>query len=195
MKKWVRLCRFLARPILFLVGPLKIRGKIPATGAFLLVCNHRSVGDPPVLQVACKRHIRFMAKSALFRMPLVGWFLKSIGAIPVDQNSADLKAIRKAVELLQQGEVVGIFPEGKVNRTDEALLPLLRGAALVAHKAHVPIIVCAVRGADRVWPNPASLLPKKRHRLVVDFGPTLWFPSSSSGDVTEAIDRELRKLV
>ncbi|HUD20787.1 MAG TPA: lysophospholipid acyltransferase family protein [Candidatus Saccharimonadales bacterium] len=194
MTLWVKLCRFLARPILFLVGPLRVRGEVSRSGAFLLVCNHLSEADPPVLQVACERHIRFMAKTALFRVPLLGWYLRSIGCFPVNQSEADLSAIRRAIELLKQGEVVGIFPEGKVNRTDEPLLPLTKGAAFIAHQARVPIVVCAVRGTNKVWPK-ASPLPRRKHQIAVDFGPTLWFPSSSNEDVTEAIDRELRKLV
>ena len=196
-KRWVNLCRFLARWILrIFVGPLRVTGDYPSSGAFVLVSNHRSEGDPPVLQIACDRHIRFIAKSALFERRFIGWFLRSIGAVPVNQFSADITAVRTAIALLRQGEVVGIFPEGKVNRgaTAESLLPLTKGAAMVARKAGVPIIVCVVKGTDIVWPK-ASLWPRHKHAVEVVFGEELWSIKSSDEEVTAAIERDMRRLL
>ena len=96
-----------------------------------------------------------MAKAELFKIPVFGWLLARLGAFPVVRGTADRKAIRRAIDLLKAGEVVGIFPEGTRTRTGD-LLPLQRGAALIALRAGVPVVPVALIGTFkpirwRVW--------------------------------------------
>ena len=120
-----------------LLGPLverlyrlEVRGvdRVPASGPLVLAANHASVLDPFVLGAALPRPIRFVTKAELWRYPLVGPLLEAGGAIPLRRGGSDVAAIGAAVGALEAGEVVGIFPEGRV-RSDG---PWLRGAARMA---------------------------------------------------------------
>jgi 1-acyl-sn-glycerol-3-phosphate acyltransferase len=196
MKLWVRLCVMLVRPIIWWIGPLKVFTLgYPKKGGFVLVCNHLTEGDPVALQTACKRHIRFMGKVELFRIPVLGWYLRSIGTFPVRQFSADKGAVRKAVKLLEKGQVVGIFPEGIVNRTGQELLPLTAGAVMIARRAQVPIIVCIVKNTDKVWTKPGSLVPHGSCEMEVHFGRTFFFDASSNEQAAQKVETEMRRLL
>ena len=121
---------------------------IPKTGGVLLVANHASYLDPPLLGCAVDRMVYFVAKAELFKMPVLKWLLPRLGAFPVVRGAADRSAIRRAIELLNAGEVVGIFPEGTRTRTGE-LLPPQRGAALIALRTGVPIVPVGLSGTFR----------------------------------------------
>lgn len=90
---------------------------VPPRGGFILYANHASWHDIPILGVALRRPVRFLAKEELFRNPLVGAVLRLVGAIPVRRGAPDRQAIRQALEALERGEIVGIFPEGTRVRT------------------------------------------------------------------------------
>ena len=95
-------------------GRWKVLGRenVPTTGGALLCANHVSYIDPPALGGGCPRPVRFMAKSELFKLPVLGFLIRRVGAFPVKRGTADRTALRKAVELLESGEIVGMFPEG-----------------------------------------------------------------------------------
>lgn len=141
-------------------------GKVPATGAFVLAANHVSYLDPPALGVACPRPVHFMAKAELFRIPVLGIFLPQVGAFPVHRGAADRQAIRHALAVLEQGGVVGVFPEGTRSRTGHLLAPQ-GGAALLALKAGVPIVPAGIWGTERVS-GPLNL--PRPVRIGVRFG-------------------------
>lgn len=109
-----RLLKAGASLILSILRHWEIRGaeNLPATGGVLLVANHVSYWDPVSIICAFRRQVFFMAKSELFKIPLVGYAVRSSGAFPVHRDVTDRNAVRTALRLLQAGEVVGIFPEG-----------------------------------------------------------------------------------
>ena len=108
-------------------------------GPAVIVSNHWSFADPILIGCMCPRPIHFMAKSSLFEKPVIAAILRSLFAFPVNQNTADLKSLRKAQELLKKGKVFGIFPEGRRSLTGH-LDHFEKGAAFLAHRAGVPII-------------------------------------------------------
>lgn len=127
------------------------RENIPANGGCIITANHMSYIDPPLVGVGCPRPVNFMAKAELFKMPMLGRLLPHLRAFPVHRGAADRQAIRRALQLLQQGEVVGVFPEGTRNRdNNNELLQVQGGAALLALKAEVPIIPAAVWGTGDI---------------------------------------------
>ena len=136
-------CRFL----LFVLKRWEIRGaeNLPTDGGVLLVANHVSYWDPVAIVCAFKRQVFFMAKSELFKIPLVSYAARSSGAFPVRRDVTDRNAVRTALRLLQAGEVVGLFPEGTRNKSVERLKPHL-GAAMIALKAGTPVVPVAVSG-------------------------------------------------
>jgi 1-acyl-sn-glycerol-3-phosphate acyltransferase len=161
----VLLCRFLWR--LEIVNPLPVpRGK----GA-VIVCNHRSSVDPFFIQITTGRLCHWMVAKEFFRIPFVGFFLHTTGAIPTSRGGIDTAAIKAAIRLAQKGELVGMFPEGRINTTDDLLLPVRPGAALVALKAGVPIVPAHIEGAPyRGQPYSPFFM---RARVKVRFGEPL----------------------
>ncbi|MGC8862056.1 MAG: lysophospholipid acyltransferase family protein [Armatimonadota bacterium] len=128
------------------------RENVPTTGGVLLCANHVSYIDPPALGAGCPRKVHFMAKEPLFQIPVLGFLIKRVGAFPVRTHSADRAALRRAIELLQNGQVVAMFPEGTRNLTSELLLPPEPGVGMIALRAQVPVVPVALI-------NTAKLLP------------------------------------
>jgi len=119
---------------------------IPQDGGVILCCNHRSNNDAIVLAITQKRPITFMAKEEIFKIPLLGFLLRKIAAFPVKRGTGDIGAIRTAVEVLNSGRMLSIFPEGTRNKTKEKLIEFKAGAVLIAYKAHAQIVPCAISG-------------------------------------------------
>lgn len=121
---------------------------LPKTGGAVIASNHISLWDPPLLGTALPRPIHFMAKQELFENPVFSWVIRQLNAFPVQRGSADRVAIRKALALLEQQELVGIFPEGTRSKTGQ-LGTSEPGMALIAAKAGVPIVPTALFGTNQ----------------------------------------------
>ncbi len=147
-----RVLKNLARIVLAVLRRWEVRGRenLPSSGGIVLVANHVSNWDPVVIICAFKRKVHFMAKSVLFKIPVIGYVVKSSGAFAVQREKSNRNAIRTAVKLLEEGQVVGVFPEGTRNQTGEMLKPHL-GAAMLAFKAGVPMLPIAVSGTRSVF--------------------------------------------
>jgi 1-acyl-sn-glycerol-3-phosphate acyltransferase len=146
----------LSWPVLYGLFRLRARGRenLPATGGYVLACNHISNLDPwPVgLPLWPRRWLRFMAKSELYWWP-VKYLLDGAGAFPVHRGLADVEAIETAVRLAAEGHVVVMFPEGTRRSKGLVKKHIARprsGAARIALEADVPLVPCAVVGTDRL---------------------------------------------
>jgi 1-acyl-sn-glycerol-3-phosphate acyltransferase len=127
---------------------------VPAAGGAVLAANHSSNLDPWALGLPLfpRRYLRFMAKSELYWFPL-GHLLNGAGAFPVRRGERDEEAIRTAVELCREGEIVVMFPEGTRRRKGLRKKWEARahtGAARIAHDAGVPLVAAAITGTDRL---------------------------------------------
>ncbi|HEX5800037.1 MAG TPA: lysophospholipid acyltransferase family protein [Gaiellaceae bacterium] len=112
--------------------------RIPSRDAVILVANHESMFDPWLLALATPRPVRYMAKSELWRIPLVGRALDAFGTFPVERGTGDGTAMSRAASLLHEGEVIGIFPQGTSKQLPER--PFHRGAARLALATGAPIV-------------------------------------------------------
>lgn len=137
---------------------------IPKTGPVLILANHISDLDPVMLQLMVPRHIYFMAKSELFEYKLVGSILRYWRAFPVRRGEADKGALKKAIDLLQQGEAVAIFPEGELSE-DGNPIPLRPGVALIARFTQGPVVCVGLENTDRILPF-SKLTPRPSFKTV-----------------------------
>ena len=127
----------------------KVSGQLPIgpdQGA-VIVCNHRSGIDPLLIQMATERVVHWMVAGEYFEYRIMAACFHSLGSIPVRRRGVDTAATKQAIRLAKEGKLVGLFPEGRINTSDDLLLPGRPGAALIALKAGVPVIPCYVAGA------------------------------------------------
>ena len=169
----IKACKVVIPPLCRLLYKLEVRGKenIPPReeGPVVFVGNHVSYMDPVVLWVAAQpRKPRFLARSNLWRIPVFGGLLCRIGAIPVDPESADLKAVKTAAAALKRGEDVGIFAEGTRMRTPDNVYKPHAGFVLIANMGKAKVVPVGITGADRIKPHDQKGLhfPK----ITVSFG-------------------------
>lgn len=128
---------------------------VPKHGPLIIVANHASDFDPPILSNCMRRPVSFMAKEELFKVPLLAPAIRLYGAYPVKRGSADRSAIRAALKQLDEGWAVGVFLQGTRTRDGRIPQPKL-GAALIAAKAQVPLLPVSLWGTHRTLPKGAT---------------------------------------
>ena len=193
MKKYrlYEFLRIIAMPlmkIIFFIS-FKNENKLPKDKPFVICSNHRSYLDPVFIALGQKRHISFMAKEELFKVPFLGKFIKALGAFSVKRGKGDKTAINHSYELLEQNEVIGIFPEGTRSRTGKLLNPKA-GAALFAIKANVPILPAAVCTKGHVGLFKKVTVKYGEFIMPEDFGVV----EESSSQIREASKYIMRKI-
>jgi 1-acyl-sn-glycerol-3-phosphate acyltransferase len=151
-------------PLLYLYFRGRIYGadKIPKTGSYLLVSNHASDCDPPIVAVSVRRPVAFMAKEELFQVPILKQIITLCGAYPVNRASPDRSVIRNAMSSIENGWLAGIFLDG-TRTIDGRIHNPKQGAALIAAKMQIPLIPVSVWGTEKIFvkgsalPHPASV--------------------------------------
>lgn len=133
---------------LLLRGRTRASGQVPQEGALVVVANHGSHLDPPLLGHALGRPVAFMAKAELFRVPLLGPIIRACGAYPVSRGASDREAIRTAGDRLEEGWAVGVFIDGS-RQLDGRVNHPRPGAALLAARAGVPLLPVAILNSHR----------------------------------------------
>ena len=170
----------------------RVRGleNVPQEGPLLVIANHLGLADPPLLGASLSRQVAFMAKQELFRWPVIGPFLKRLGAFPVHRGRLDLPAMRRAYRLLEKGAALAIFPEGMRSRNGK-LSYAFRGAAQIAVRANVPILPVAISGTEALE-QPLGLL--SRPVITVNIGHPFYLPRVN-GRVSRQELNELTGLI
>ncbi|MBX3421262.1 MAG: 1-acyl-sn-glycerol-3-phosphate acyltransferase [Pirellulaceae bacterium] len=113
----------------------------------ILAPNHRSSVDPMFIQLAAKRRVHWMVAKEYCQIPVMSALMKALQVIPTNRSGTDINSTKIAMRYAQQGRLVGMFPEGRINVTAAPLLPVRAGAAMVALKAGVPIIPLYLHGS------------------------------------------------
>lgn len=148
---------------------LRVTGleNVPRTGAAIVACNHVSLVDGLALALAATpaRALRFLGKAELFRVPVLGWYLRSVGMLPLDRGKGDVAAMRAALGILKGGGCLGLFPEGTRSKTGSPGRPK-PGISFLAGQAAAPVVPARVVNTEK-FPR---LLP-----IEVRFGPSLRF--------------------
>ena len=152
MNKYKIIYNLLVRPVKVLFG-LRVRGleNLPEAGKGYLICaNHTSLNDVFIMEAAMDRQVKFMAKKELFKIPVVRSFITACGAFPVDRGGADVESIKNTIGLLEQGDTVGVFPQGTRHpgenpRETEAK----HGVGLIAYRAKCGVIPAFIKTKKR----------------------------------------------
>lgn len=157
-----------------------------------MIANHLSDCDPVILQYHCRRPMFFLAKSELFEMGKLGNVVRWFGCIPVQRGQADRGALRQAIDRLRAGQVVVIFPEGQLSETGD-LQGLKAGFALVVRSAGVPVVICKLRGTNRIIPY-GKVTPRPAFGGVSAqwSEPTLFNEKASTEEIVSQIEAFLR---
>lgn len=141
------LARSICNGVLSLLYSIKVEGieNIPEDGrGCLMICNHQSYLDPPLLGMRLKtRQVGYMAKKSLFKVPLLGIIIRNVGAFPVDRGRNSTLAIDNAIKKIEQGHLVALFPEGTRSKTGN-LLPHKSGAAVIAAATGADVLPAAI---------------------------------------------------
>ncbi len=127
----------------------KVKGRenIPKKNGAILAGNHKTNFDCFMVILSTRRCVHFLAKAELFKLRFFNWFFSNSGLIPVYRNGKDKKALETAIECLKKGELVGVFPEGRLNKmVKHSLLPFKIGAVKMAKETGCPIIPFAIKG-------------------------------------------------
>jgi len=152
---------------------------VPKTGGVILASNHISHLDPPLVGTTCSRKVHFLAKTELFR-GLFGWYMSNIGQVEVERGKGK-EAVDVAVELLQKGLCICIFPEGTRSRTGEIQKPHT-GVVVIAARSGCPIVPVLVEGAFEIMP-PKSKFPRLFRKIKIKYGKPFYL-SSEENDIT-----------
>lgn len=160
----------------------------PKTGGVLVCSNHIDALDPPVVGITAPRPVHFMAKEELFNMPILKPLLPKLNAFPVKRGLSDREALRRALALLKNGDVMGLFPEG-TRSMDGKLGKGFSGAGFFALKGDADVVPCAIIGPYKpfkrlkvVYGKPIIMQPYRDRKATAD-------------EVTLVIMSEIQKLL
>lgn len=156
------------------------REHILEEGGCLLAMNHESYLDPPLAGLCCRRQIHYLARKTLLEWPVVGSLLPKVNVIPVDQERADMTALKVVIKLVRAGECTVVFPEG--SRTEDgAFLPALPGIGLIIAKTLCPVVPMRIFGAHAAFPRGGR--PHLFTKITIVVGEPMHFTEADlSGD-------------
>lgn len=166
--------------------------KVPHTGPVVVVSNHASYFDPPLLSSCVGRPVAFMAKKELFQVPVLKQAIRLYGAYPVNRHVADHSAIRTAITVLQSGWAIGLFLQGTRTLDAKITNPKL-GAAMIAAKAKAPLLPVSLWGTQKIL-HPGLPLPQFVP-VTVRIGDTIAPPNSTKRAELQSATEKCTKVI
>ncbi|MGH7727180.1 MAG: lysophospholipid acyltransferase family protein [Vulcanimicrobiaceae bacterium] len=160
--------------------------RVPKSEAMIVVANHVSYFDPPLLGAAMPRPVAYLAKRELFSIPVLGPTIRTLGAFPIDRSRGDLGAFRRALGALEAGLALGIFPEGTRNR-EGRVRPQL-GSAMLAFRTGVPVVPAYLAGTRDL---------RRSRQVAVAFGEPFAFGNKQKAtreELSKATDEIMRRI-
>ncbi|MDX2065733.1 MAG: lysophospholipid acyltransferase family protein [Fimbriimonadaceae bacterium] len=178
------------------IGPGPIRSerfRAASRGGMLVVANHASGLDPILAQYGFSRPIHFMATHDRFEIPWLARLMRFFHAFPVHRGKGDRAALRRAIRLLQLGEVVGIFPEGGLSE-DGTLQPLERGVTMLIRQTGVPVVVCGIAGARAYMGWGEMAVKPARGEITIRYAGPFDFRDVPDGEIIAKLTTSLHEL-
>mgnify|MGYP004456737651 FL=1 len=170
MKNWFyNIIRVFLKINVYLFFHPKVKGKenILESGSIVLAGNHTKWLDPLLLIATVPRKIHFMAKIELFK-GIEGVVVRGMGCIPVNRKIHDKDSLKSAKDELRKGEVIGIFPEGTINRTDEAVMPFKIGAVKMTNDTDSLLVPFVIKGKYNIIGKSVSIEFLKSRKITDD---------------------------
>lgn len=156
---------------------------IPKEGPVILAGNHKDYFDPVFIAISTKRFVHFLAKAVLFK-GWKGFFMRNCGTLPVQVGKAHKDSFKTAIQILNQGKVIGIFPEGTRNLTSNLMLPFRKGAVLLAKETGSKIIPFAIRGEYKIF-----------GKLTLEYGELLDVSNLTLEEANELLTEKVKELL
>lgn len=190
----------LVRLLLRILVRREVRGKenVPTEGPLIVVANHLSIADPPILSAILQRRIVYMAKEESFHHPIEGPLVRGFRAFPVRRGQLDRRALRWSQQTLKDGLALGMFPEGTRSKT-ATLQPARSGTALIALRNGAPILPVGITGTEKIL-GVSCLFG--RVRITVNIGKPFTLPpvdgkltKAQLASTTEVIMRRVAELL
>ena len=165
--------RRLAKWRMFHISVVDPYHAVPEKGGAVIIANHLSYSDPPIIWACIKRIVVTIAMKELWRSPMVV-IMVALGHIPIDRGNpkSAVKARKRMIKVVRAGGLLLGFPEGKISKTGEQL-PFKSGLFDTAIEAKVPVIPVGIAGSNDLWPIGSKHIHRKRH-VVVAFGQPLY---------------------
>ena len=185
----IRILTRLACPRFHVTG----RSNLPYRTPVIFACNHLSDIDPPIIGSASRIPLCYLAKRDLWQIGWLGKLLSFMGCIPVDPGSPDRGALKACRAMLDAGESVVIFPEGRISRTSE-LQALLPGTVSLALGAGVPIVPVGIWGVQHALPYGQTLPRPTFERVRLHFGAPLHFDDLAQLQGRQAREEAMKRL-
>ncbi len=192
---YIHTVRYLVQALLMPIARIRVRGVFPRElmhGPMIVVCNHLNNFDPLIVGAYLPRNSFYMAKQELFPIPVLGGAIRTLGTFPIDRGGADRAALRYAIHLLEDGESLGMFPEGTRSKTHQ-IEKVSPGAAFIAVKTGATILPVALTGSE--------LLPFKqkggRVQVTLTIGEPFHLAPGANGkrpDLAAATDEIMRHI-
>lgn len=173
--------------------PLRVLGRenLPRRGAYILASNHCSHLDPVILGFSARRLLGYMAKDSLFKNPIFGWIITALGAFPLRREKADIGSLKEAIDRLERGNGLVIFPQGTRCAAVDAKTPAYPGIGFLVAKTGVPVIPAYLEGSDKVLPAKSKKV--RRHPVTLIIGKPITFAKTLSHQ--EIADQVMAKVV
>lgn len=157
--KFVSVIIAILKPFVKLICRVEIRGmeNLPTSGGYVFCSNHISFMDPVFWIVFTKKRIQYMAKAELFKNKLFTWFFNKVGVFPVDRGGGSAGSVSHAIKLVEEGGILGIFPEGTRSK-DNKPMRAKSGTAYIANATNADIVPAAVCVKSKVRPFRKTIL-------------------------------------
>ena len=166
--------------------------RAPQQGPVVVVSNHASDFDPPIVSNCVRRPVSFMAKQELFRVPGLSQAIQLYGAYPVKRGAPDRSAIRAALKQLEEGWAVGLFLQGTRTR-DGRISSSKLGAALIAAKAQAPLLPVSLWGTHRIVPKGVRF--PRAVPVTVRIGELIAPPDSTHREELQAVTQKCTDVI
>ena len=189
MTGWYRFGYKLTWLLARLFFSIRITGsaRIPPAGGCILAMNHESYLDPPLAGICCRRPIYYLARKTLLKWPFIGKIFPKVNVIPVDQERADMSALKTVIKVVKAGECALVFPEG--GRTETGTMqPAQPGLGLVIAKTLAPVIPMRIFGAYKAFPIGAKR-PRPSPIQIVIGEPMIFTEADLTGSGRELYQR------